>query len=116
MDNQEIKKYLSEAIESLKKIKPMKILLFGSAATMDLHENSDLDFLIVLDNSKVPETYEDKLALKLEVRKCLKNLNKKIPIDLIVYTIPEYEELKRINSSFCREIHNSGKVVYEKAS
>jgi uncharacterized protein len=116
VDDTEIRKYLLEAIESLKKMQPIKILLFGSAATMDLHKDSDIDFLIVLDNSDIPETYEDKLALKLEVRECLRNLNKKIPIDIIVYTIPEYEELKKINSSFYREIHNSGKVVYEKAS
>ena len=116
MDNEEILKYSLEAIESLKKIKPMKILVFGSAATLNLHKDSDLDFLIVLDNNNIPETYEEKLALKMEVRKCLKKFNKIIPIDLLVYTIPEYEELKRINSSFYREIHSSGKVVYEKAS
>jgi predicted nucleotidyltransferase len=115
MKKEEMENYIAEAIESLKTIKPLKIMLFGSTAKLNQNEYNDIDFLIVLNNNRIPATYEDKMELKLEVRKCLHTLNKKVPIDLLIYTIPEYEELKSINSSFYREIHKSGKIVYEKA-
>jgi len=111
-----IDQYLSEAIDSLKEINPVKIILFGSTAYNQTDEDSDLDFLVVLDEDSVPTTYEEKLEQKVRVRTCLTKLNKKVPIDLIVYTIPEYEEFKKINNSFCQEIHKTGKTLYEKAN
>ncbi len=111
-----IDQYLSEAVDSLKEINPVKIILFGSTAYNQTDEDSDLDFLVVLDEDSVPTTYEEKLEQKVRVRTCLTKLNKKVPIDLIVYTIPEYEEFKKINNSFCQEIHKTGKTLYEKAN
>ena len=85
MDNDEILKYSLEAIESLKTIKPMKILVFGSAATLNLHKDSDLDFLIVLDNNNIPETYEEKLALKMV-------LNHRHGVQLSVFHLLDYDQ------------------------
>ena len=115
MTEEKIKTFLTRAVESLKSLDPVMILLFGSTAKDDTNEYSDIDFLIVLNSNHIPQSYEEKMELKMKVRKSLGDLNKKIPIDILVYTIPEYEELKKINSSFYREIHQSGKVVYEKA-
>jgi uncharacterized protein len=116
MNANELKEYIPEAVKSLLKLKPIKIMIFGSAVSTNIQEDSDLDLLIVLDNNTIPNTYEEKLELKLQARRCLRSLNKKVPIDLLVYTIPEYEELKTINSSFFQEIHRNGKIMYEKAS
>ena len=111
-----ITSYLQEAVNSLKSLDPVKILLFGSTAKDDTHDFSDLDFLIVLNDNHIPQSYEEKIAMKLQARNSLGDLSKKVQIDLLVYTIPEYEEMKKINSSFYREIHQNGKIVYEKAS
>lgn len=108
--------YLNEALESLKTLDPLRIVLFGSAARGEVREWSDLDFLIVLDSDRIPETYEEKMQLKLDVRKKIRKLSYKVPIDLLVYTRPEYEALVNQNSSFVREILAEGKTLYESKS
>ncbi len=107
-------KYLTETVESLKTLNPLKIVLFGSAARGETHEWSDLDILIVLDDDKIPESYEEKMKLKLAVRKTIREQSYKIPIDLLVYTKPEYNAIKAQNSSFIREISMEGKTLYER--
>lgn len=108
--------YLPEIIKSISKFDPIKVIVFGSYATNNLHEDSDLDLLIVLNINKSIKTYEEKNYIKSEIRKAIRPINRKIPIDLIIYTIPEYNKIKNNMSSFLREIHETGKVVYEKAS
>ncbi len=53
---------------------------------------------------------------KLLVRKCIYDISKKIPIDLLVYTKKEYEIIKENPNSFFKEISVTGKTLYEKAS
>jgi hypothetical protein len=52
----------------------------------------------------------------MKVRRLLREINKKIAIDLLVYTKPQYEMIKKEMNSFQKDIHENGKVVYEKAS
>ncbi|MBN2881812.1 nucleotidyltransferase domain-containing protein [Candidatus Woesearchaeota archaeon] len=116
MTESEIRTYTQKITDSLKTLDPETIILFGSAAKNNTKEDSDFDILIVLNNDTIPDTYEDKLQLKLMVRDSLGQLSKQIPIDLIVYTKPEYFELQKLNNSFYREIKSTGKVLYDKAS
>ncbi len=71
--------------------------------------------MVILDSDKVSEFYEDKLKNKIIVRKSIYELSKKIPIDLLVYTKAEYEILLQNESSFIKEIEETGKKLYEKA-
>lgn len=48
------------------------------------------------------------------VRDCIREINKKVPIDLIVYTKAEFDILKKGKVSFINEINKSGKVIYDK--
>jgi predicted nucleotidyltransferase len=112
----ELSQYIPEIIESLKSVDPIKIIIFGSFSRNEINTDSDLDILIVLNNHSIPKTYEDKMQLKLNVRRAIRTINHKIPIDILVYTIPEYRELLMNMGSFIKEIHESGKVIYEKAS
>ncbi len=109
-------KYLPQILSLLKKVNPKLIILFGSYSHGKSSEDSDLDLLVVLNSNRIPRTYDEKLELKLSVRKIIRSINKKIPIDLLVFTIPEYEEFLKSNSSFSKEIIESGKVLYEAAS
>lgn len=111
-----MEKYLNQILEALKKIKPKIIIVFGSYCNGSINEDSDLDLLVVLDERKIPKNYDEKIELKLKIRKLIREINKKIPIDLLIYTIPEYEEFIKSNSSFSKEIMKSGKILYEKAS
>ena len=53
---------------------------------------------------------------RLMLRDSIQEINRKIPIDLIVYTKAEYELLQRYGISFLREIEIVGKILPEKTS
>ena len=74
---------------------PDKIILFGSYATGNTNENSDLDLLVIKD-SDLPRPLR-----AVQVRKLL--YGAMIPMDLIVYTPREIEESKGNRYGFIHE-------------
>jgi uncharacterized protein len=108
--------YLNEIIHNLLIVNPLKVILFGSYATYKFNKESDIDLVVILDTENIPETYDQKLELKVQVRDSIYELSRKIPIDLIVYTNGEFEVLKKLQTSFFNEIMDTGKILYEKAS
>jgi predicted nucleotidyltransferase len=87
--------------------KPDKIILFGSYARGNPNEDSDLDLFVIKD-SDLPRPLRT-----AQVRKLI--YGSMIPIDLIVYTPQEIEELKNNKYSFIFNVLNSGKTLYERA-
>ncbi len=85
---------------------PDKIILFGSYATGNPNDDSDLDLFIIKD-SNIPRPQRS-----VHVRRLL--FGSMIPIDLIVYTPKELEESKKSKYSFVNEVLNSGKTIYER--
>lgn len=116
LKNAKINRCLEQILKSLKKMGPKMIMVFGSYSKGELDEDSDLDLLIVLNEREVPKTYDEKIEMKLRIRKSIREINKKIAIDLLVYTLPEYEEFVKGNSSFSKEIIETGRILYEKTS
>lgn len=114
--NTDFNSYLDQILQSLQAIDPKMIMVFGSYSKGDMNEDSDLDLLVVLNEKEIPQTYDDKIEMKLRIRKMIREINKKIAIDLLVYTLPEYEEFIKSNSSFSREVVETGKILYEKTS
>ena len=53
------------------------------------------------------------MQIKLKIANALNPLRKFADIDLIVHTIPMYEKFIQLNSSFKKEIFNSGTLIYE---
>lgn len=100
--------------DKIKELNPLKIILFGSRANNNQNESSDYDIYVLLDNDTIQETYEDKINLKLKVRKQLGEINYTTPIDLIVHTKPTYE--KFINTSFAKNIFRNCVSLYEKVN
>jgi len=86
---------------------PDKIILFGSYATGNPDENSDLDLFVIKDTD-LPRPLR-----AVQVRKIL--YGSMIPIDLIVYTPKEVDESKENRFSFVYEVLESGKTLYERA-
>ena len=86
---------------------PDKIILFGSYATGNPNENSDLDLFVIKDTD-LPRPQR-----AVQVRKLL--YGSMIPIDLIVYTPKEIDESKENRFSFVYEVLKSGKTLYERA-
>ena len=116
MNNELMSNYLDETVEILKKLEISEVILFGSVSKGNYDDESDIDLLIILDIDKIPETYEEKMELRQKIRKSLRAINKKISLDLLVYTKKEFEIMKEEGSSFLAEINNTGKKLYEKAS
>ncbi len=56
------------------------------------------------------------MKLKLDIRRSLRKINRKVAIDLLVYTKKEIEKMTEEKGSFFKEILDTGKKLYEKAS
>ncbi|MGA2296234.1 MAG: nucleotidyltransferase domain-containing protein [FCB group bacterium] len=85
---------------------PDKIILFGSYGIGSPNENSDLDLLVVKDTD-LPLHQRGR-----EIRRLL--LDSLVPIDILVYTKKELEEVKDLKFSFLYDVLKTGKVVYER--
>lgn len=81
--------------DSLKKILPVRdVYLYGSFATGEIHEGSDIDLVIIGD---FKERFVDRIIGKiLELSD--------LPIEPLVYTVEEFEELRNSQNPFITEI------------
>ena len=89
-----------------KNYSPDKIILFGSYATGNYNENSDIDLLIIKD-TKIPRYKRGQT-----VRKYL--YGSMVPIDIVVYTNSEIEKDKNTKYTFVYEVLKTGKIIYDK--
>ncbi len=105
--------YINQLRDKLSELKPYLVLLFGSYAYGTPHTDSDLDILVVLNDNSMPTTFKEKQALYLKVSPYTRPVAKQVPVDLIVYTIPMYEQLKKMENSFSKEIFQKGIILYE---
>jgi uncharacterized protein len=107
--NKEIDKIRDELVKS----DPFLILLFGSQINGKTDIDSDIDLLVVTKDNYIPENFREKTELYLKVNRYIKEIVKKIPVDLLVITYPSYQELIRNKDAFIQEIVNKGVVLYE---
>ncbi|OQY54843.1 MAG: hypothetical protein B6245_20685 [Desulfobacteraceae bacterium 4572_88] len=101
-------------LEKLKKLNLYKVILFGSFAYGQPDKDSDVDLIVITDDTYFPKNYQEKSDLYLKVSDKLTDMAGKIPIDLIVYTKSMYEQFVQAGSLFSREISENGVVLYEK--
>jgi len=80
------------------------VILFGSYASGNAKEGSDLDLMLV------KQTNEDPINRAAGIRKALKDLF--IPMDILVYTPAEIEKDKERKFTFIHDVLKSGKVIY----
>jgi len=106
-------KYIKQIKANLQKQDPFLIVLFGSCVSGNLHQDSDIDLLVVTKDDYIPKTFKEKTEIYLKIRQSIAETNKEVAIDLLVYTMPMYQKFIDMNSSFSREIINKGKIIYE---
>jgi len=105
---------VEEITERLKKLKPYKVILFGSYAKGTATENSDLDVLVVLDSNERSKNFDEFIERGKPVSAAVREFRKTMPMDLIVYTLAEFEYLREEKDFFVEEIIENGTVLYEK--
>lgn len=84
--------------------RPQKVLLFGSLASGETGEWSDLDLVIIKETEK---RFLDR------TKEVMQLLRPRIGVDILVYTPAEYERLSRERAFVRDEIAGKGKVLYE---
>lgn len=87
---------------------PVTIYLFGSHAWGHPDEESDLDFLVVVEQST-----EHPCKRSIKAADALWDL--KVPKDLLVYTKQEFEERENDVTTLIYKIKKDGKVLYARA-
>ena len=93
-----------------------KVILFGSHAHAIADADSDIDLLVVTDDDFIPSTYEEAMTIYLDVSAALRDIKRRIPVDLIVHTKPMHERFIEWGSMFSKEIMKTGEILYEKGN
>ena len=88
----------------IQKYKPDKIILFGSAARGEGTPDSDADFLIIKKDT--PLYGSDR------IRELSRLVERKIPIDLLIYRPEEFEKRLQMGDPFLKSILKEGKTLY----
>jgi len=91
--------------------KPLKVILFGSYAHGNPRDDSDIDLLVILDKEGKSDSYKTMINNRMEISKRLRELRKKYPMNILVYTKDEWEELKASESSFIEKVERVGVAV-----
>ena len=102
-----ISKKLDKIVSIIKTINPHRIYLFGSFSSGSADEHSDLDLLVVAPSDKTP------LERRLTLRRMLKDYDREIGLDMLVYTPEEFEMLANMPSSFLHSTLKKAKKLYE---
>ncbi|MCP4397517.1 MAG: nucleotidyltransferase domain-containing protein [bacterium] len=108
-----INEYIPLMIERLRTLRPHKIILFGSCAYGDIQPDSDIDVLVVTNSDDLPQNYQERNELYLNVSRAIRDIRKHVPIDLIVHTKPMHKKFIELESMFAQEILQKGKTLYE---
>ena len=109
MSEKQLQNILQKIINRLVKgYQPEKIILFGSAASGNIHKDSDLDLALIKQTKK---RFYDRIG---EVLKIVRPITPKPPIDFLIYTPYEFEQMRANNYFVRNEIVKRGKVLYER--
>lgn len=103
---EELEQKLDEIVRRLRDaLDPLAIYFFGSYAYAKPEPHSDIDLLVVVEDSPLDAYERDAIAYRAlgDIRH---------PIDVQVYTQAEFEERAALPVSFERTVKQKGKVVY----
>lgn len=100
---EEIENIVSQIIE---KYKPIKIILFGSASKGKFSNDSDVDILVIKEDT--PYLGRERAR---ELRRLIK---KNLPVDFLVYRPEEFNERVNLGDPFIKTILKEGRVLYDR--
>lgn len=106
--------YMRQIIEHLESLDMYKLILFGSQAWGKPESDSDIDLLVVLDDEAMPQDAAERNAMHCRVARRIRDVEREVPIDLIVHTRPMHRRFIERDSMFARKTLTQGTVLYEK--
>ena len=98
----EIKSFVNDVV---KRFSPERVILFGSHASGNTTQDSDVDILVVMDFKSRPHQQS------FEIRRAIR---RSFPLDLLVRRPADIDRRLRLGDFFIKEIIQEGKVLYEK--
>lgn len=105
MNKKEILAEIENIVDQIvKKYKPLKVILFGSAARGEYKSVNDLDFLIIKDN--VPYYGIDRM------RELDDLIDRNMAADMLVYRSDEFEERRKLGDPFIKTVLREGKILH----
>lgn len=103
MENRKIMERIKTIAERLKKeYNAEKVILYGSFATGEATEDSDVDLFIIAPTN---ERFFDRMATVLGL---IRDLKRGLPVEPIVLTAEEVERRIRLGDQFIQEIIERG--------
>jgi len=104
---------IQDVVERLKAYEPESVVLFGSHARGDAHEDSDLDILIVKRTTqRRPERLDEVLNLIYPGKQF--DIWPRQGVDVLVYTPEELRQRYELGDFFVKRIVREGRVLYGK--
>jgi len=86
---------------------PEKVIVFGSLATGQVHEWSDIDLVVV---------QETELPFLKRTRAIRKTIQPRVAVEILCYTPAEFAQLCASRRFFQHEILQKGRVLYERTN
>ena len=103
----EVEPELARIVEHLASYGAERVVLYGSYARGDFNVDSDVDLLILKETN---ERFIDRIASALAVT------GARIPVEPIVYTPEEIEEMRARRSGLLADAEREGNVLYERGT
>ena len=101
-----VEKELQKIVAALRPYRPKKVILFGSFARGDYHGLSDLDLLVIKETRK---KFVDRIGEVLQL------CDSRIPVEPLIYTPAEVDQLLMEGNSLIRQALKEGRVLYDEA-
>ena len=95
----------------VEEIQPEKVFLFGSYASGIPDVESDIDIIVIVDKRLEKKSRMDAM-IKLNLKTALPDLL--FPKDFKMYTLDEYNELRKNKYSFLYNALQNAKALYER--
>ncbi len=90
----------------VERVRPIKIVLFGSYASDAATADSDVDLLVILESDLRRDRRQEAISRALRPRH--------LPVDILAYTPAEVQACVDKPGSSVRHILETGKVLYER--
>lgn len=97
---------LERIVRGLQPLRPVRILLFGSAARGTADGLSDLDVIVVAED--IAPRFLDRIAEAYDL------IDPDFALDILIYTPDEYRAMRAAGNALVERAEREGRVLYER--